>query len=304
MTASAATPALGPILAGTVPVPDLDAATRAYTGWMGFVVQEEGVVSPELAAAWGAPRAAGSRMRLLGSAPDRIGGVRLVERPEVDLSRSPLLVPGWRSLELCVSDVYAVHERLAGSPFRHLAGPAAIGDTPLHAMQCTGPGRELLYLTQTVLDTGFDLPLAEHLVDRQFIAVLSARDLEESLAWYEAAFGGPCIMQPEPYVLDAVCIEAGMPTDARYRIAAVALAGQALVEVDDHFPEHLSAQPPADDLRPGIAMVTWQVASLDEPAVRAVLRGAPERHAGQVYGGRRSAIAVGAAGELLELVEA
>lgn len=305
MTAAAATPSLGPILAGTVPVPDLDAATRAYTDWIGFVVQDEGVVSPELAAAWGAPRAAGSRVRLLGSAPGRSGGVRLVERPAVDLSRSPLLVPGWRSLEICVSDVEAVHERLKGSPFRYLAGPASIGGgSPIHAMQCTGLGREMLYLTQTVPDTGFDLPLAEHLVDRQFIAVMSARDLEATLAWYERVFAGPCILPPDAYELRAVCVEAGMPPEVQYRIAAVALAGQSLVEVDDHFPEHLGEEPPADDLRPGIAMVTWQVASLDAPEVSAVLRGAPARHAGQLYGGGRSAVAVGPSGELLELVEA
>lgn len=295
-------PTLGPILLGTAVVPDLEAATSAYVDTFGWVVQHEGSVDDRLAAAWQAPKAAGARYRIVGSAPGRPGGVRLVERPGTRPLESPLLVPGWRSLEICVTDLDEVRRAVEGSPFTVVGEPSPIGgDSPIWAMQCTGPGRELLYLTKTVPDSGFDLPLAEHLVDHMFIAVMSAPSLEAASAWFKDGFGGGPELPPEPYVLRAVNRDAGMPVEDKHRITALGLAGQSLVEIDDHFPEHLEARPPADDLRPGIALISWEVDSL--AAVAHLLRDAPVRRAEPPYLGRRSAIAVGAAGELHELVE-
>ena len=294
-------PSLGPILLGTVVVPDLDVATRAYTEWLGFVVQSEGVVDEALATLWRAPKAVGARLRTLGSTPTRGGGVRLVERDR-PLDESPLRVPGWRALEICVSDLQAVRARLEGSPFTILGEPASIGGgSPIWALQATGPGRELLYLTLTVPDTGFDLPLAERLVDRIFIAVMSSPNLEESRDWFIHHFRAGPALPPAAYVLTAVSRDAGLPPERTYRITAVGLAGQSLVEVDDHFPEFVDARPPADDLRSGIAMITWEVDSLD--AVRGLLAAAPVVRADAPYGGRRVAVAEGPAGELHELVE-
>jgi catechol 2,3-dioxygenase-like lactoylglutathione lyase family enzyme len=296
-------PTLGPILLGTVVVPDLAEATSAYTGTLGFVVQHEGAVTPSLAGAWQAPLAEGSAYRILGSAPGRSGGVRLVERRDRSLEQSPLRVPGWRSLEICVSDVHAVRARLEGSPFTVLGEPAPLGaDSPIWALQAVGPGREMLYLTQTVPDSGFDLPLAERLIDRMFIAVMTgAPTLEPARDWYAREFGAGPELPPAPYVLVACSADAGLPPGREYRIAALGLAGQSLVEIDDHFPEHAGERPPAGDLRGGIAMITWEVDSLD--AVRHLLRDEPVRRDEPPYAGRRTAVAVGAAGELLELVE-
>ena len=292
---------LGPILLGTVVVPDLDAATRAYTECLGFVVQSDGVVDEALAALWRAPRATGARLRTLGSTATRGGGVRLVERDR-PVTGSPLRIPGWRALEICVSDLPAVRARLEGSPFTVLGEPASIGGgSPIWALQATGPGREMLYLTLTVPDTGFDLPLAERLVDRIFIAVMSAPSLEQSRDWFAGHFGAGPALPPEAYVLTAVSRDAGLPPERTYRITALGLAGQSLVEVDDHFPEYAYERPPADDLRSGIAMITWEVDSLE--AVRELLAAEPVRRAELPYGGRRVAVAVGPAGELHELVE-
>jgi catechol 2,3-dioxygenase-like lactoylglutathione lyase family enzyme len=296
-----ARPSLGPILLGTVVVPDLDAATRAYTEWLGFVVQDEGVVDEALATLWRAPKALGARLRTVGSTATGSGGVRLVERDR-PLDESPLRVPGWRALEICVNDLHAVRARLEGSPFSVLGEPASIGGgSPIWALQATGPGREMLYLTLTVPGTIFDLPLAERLVDRMFIAVLSAANLEESRDWFIRHFGAGPALPAEPYVLTAVSRDAGLPPERTYRMTALGLAGQALVEVDEHFPAYLDERPPADDLRSGIALITWEVDSLD--AVRHLVRDEPVRRDEPPYRGRRVAVAEGPAGELHELVE-
>lgn len=295
-------PTLGPIVTGTVPVPDLDAATRAYTETFSWVVQAEGTVDAGLADAWGAPAAAGARWRLVGSAPGRAGGVRLVERPGVALDRSPLLLPGWRSLEICVQDVHEVRRRVEGSPFTTLGEPAPLGEgSPIWAMQATGPGREMLYLTQTPPDSGFDLPLAQHPVDHLFISVMSAPDLEGARDWYAAQFAAGPELPPEPYVLVACATDAGQPPEDKHRICALGLAGQSLIEIDDHFPGLAGERPPAGDLRPGIALISWELDSLD--AVAGLLRSTPVARPEAPYDGRRTAVAVGPAGELLELVE-
>ena len=250
---------------------------------------------------WQAPRAAGARLRIVGSTATSGGGVRLVERDR-PVIESPLHVPGWRALEICVSDLHAVRARLEGSPFTVVGEPASIGGgSPIWALQATGPGREMLYLTLTVPDTGFDLPLAERLVDRLFIAVMSAPRLEEAADWFVRHFAAGPVLPPEAYKLTAVSRDAGLPPERAYAITALGLSGQSLVEIDAHFPDYLEAQPPADDLRSGIASITWEVDSLD--AIRGLLLAEPVRRAELPYGGRRVAVAVGPAGELHELVE-
>lgn len=299
---TSALPAIGPILLGTVAVPDLAVATAAYTDTFGWVVQAEGTVDAALAAAWQAPRAEGSHWRTVGSSPTREGGVRLVERPGSYPAQSPLLVPGWRSLEICVEDVHATRARLDGSPFTVLGEPHPLSEgSPIWAMQAIGPGREMLYLTNTVPDSGFDIPLAQAPVDKMFIAVMSAPTLEGAAAWYKAYFATGLELPPEPYTLTACCADAGTDPAERHRITALGLGGQTLIEIDDHFPGHEHRTAPAGDLRPGIAHITWQVSSLDPLA--GILLAPPVTRAEAPYGGRRVAVAAGAAGELLELVE-
>lgn len=297
------TSTLGPILCGTAVVPDLDEATRAYTDWLGFVVQHEGTVSVSLAAAWRAPKAAGARYRLLGATPTRPGGVRLVERDR-PIDESPLRVPGWRCLEISVVDVHEARARLEGSPFTVVGEAKPIGpESPIWATQATGLGREMLYLTQTVERSGFELPLAEHPVDQQFIAVMSAPSLEAASDWYAATFAAEQSLPPAPYTLVAICTDLGIPVERQFRITALGLAGKSLVEIDDHPEEWNDERPPAGDLKAGVALVTWEVDSLDAPTVRPLLPGEPEVRDEPPYHGRRTAVVEGAAGELLELVE-
>lgn len=295
-------PVLGPIVCGTTVVEDLDQAIRAYTDSLGLVVQARGTVPHDLAGSWRAPRTAGSAYCIVGSTATRSGGIRLVQRDPM-VATSPLRVPGWRCIEVAVADLHALRERLDRSPFRVVGEPAPIATgSPIMAMQVLGPGRVMLYLTETVANSGLDLPLAEHFVDRQFIAVLSAPDLDAALDWYVDSFGASEVMPPDDrHSLPAICADLGLPTGRQFRIGAVGLAGQSFVEVDDHPFEFATASGPFDDLKPGVALVTWEIDDLD--AVRPLLlHEAVVRH-GFPYMGRRTATAVGAAGECLEMIE-
>ena len=303
MNSVSRTPALGPILTATVSVPDLHEATRWYAQWLGYELEDEGEVSLSLAASWQAPLAAGSRYQLLGPGRGRPGGVRLVQRPH-DRSESPLRMAGWRSLEIVVSDVHEVRRRLTGSPFSIVGEPKGLDTNPsIVAMQAVGPGREMLYLTQTSQDTQFELPSAERLVDRMFIGVLSAPDLELAQRFYTERFGALGHLSATAIPLEAVNRELGMPIERPHRICALQLAGRSLVEIDEH-PAELSERAPADDLAAGLALVTFEHANLEDARIAPLLLAPPEHRPEAPYLGRATATLRGAGGELVELVGA
>ena len=294
-------PALGPIVVATVVVADLEEATSWYADWLAYEPWGDGVIGDELAQAWRAPSAARNRYGLLAPGEGRPGGVRLVER-DVSLADSPLLVSGWRSLEIVVADVLELRRQLEGSPFTIVGEPAPLDTNPsIVAMQMTGPGREMLYLTQTSDDTVFDLPEASRLVDQMFIAVLSACDIEHSLDFYASTFGAVCKLGPTPVPLDAVNRELGFSIDRPHAISALQLAGRSLIEIDEHPEELRGEQPPSDDLPPGLAIVTFEHEDLD--SVEELLLAKPQVREEAPYLGRRTATANGPDRERIELVE-
>lgn len=293
---------LGPIQCGTVTVPDLDAATRWYVDWLGYEPWERGELDTPLATSWQAPRAAGSRYSILGPGPARSGGVRLVERPRKVL-RSPLRIAGWRSLEIVVSDVHALRDQLEGSPVEIMGEPKGLATNPsIVAMQVLGPGREMLYLTQTVQDTQFELPSAQRLVDHIFIAVLSATNLDRAQRFYMQHFGAFGRLASTAIPLEAVNRALEMPVDRQHEICALQLAGKSVVEIDEH-PRELGERGPVDELATGLALVTFEHADLSDVRIAPLLLGEPERRDEAPYLGRRVATVRGAGGELLELVE-
>ena len=293
--------ALGPIVVATVVVPDLEEATRWYAGWLGYEPWGDGIIGDDLAEAWHTELVAGSRYRLLAPGRGRPGGVRLVER-DVLPAHSPLLVAGWRSLEIVVADVAELRRRLEGSPFPIVGEPAALDTNPsIVAMQVTGPGREMLYLTQTADDTVFDLPTASRPVDQMFIAVLSARDIERSQGFYASTFRAVARLESTPIPLEAVNRELGFPIDRPHAISALQLAGCSVIEIDEHPEELRGEQPPSDDLPRGLAIVTFEHDDLE--SVAGLLVAEPQVREEAPYLGRRTAMVSGPDGERIELVE-
>jgi hypothetical protein len=216
----------------------------------------------------------------------------------------PLARAGWRALELVVSDVRQLREQLRASPLRVVGEPKPLATNPsIVAMQAIGPGGEMLYLTQTSQDTQFELPTAERLVDRMFIAVLSAADLQAAQGFYAQRFGAIGHLGSTPVALEAVNRELGLPVTLPHSICALQLAGACLVEIDEH-PRGLHASPPiAGDLPDGLALVSFAHDDLESEPIASLLSGAVQPRPEAPYRGRRAAILRGAAGELIELVE-
>lgn len=296
-------PLLGPILGATVVAPDLDALTAAYRSTFGYRVVEEGTVSAALADSWGAPSAGAARTRLLGPRPTGPGLVRVVEQPGSAPDGAYLRRPGWRAIEICVTDVHALRERLDGTPFRVVGEPAAIpGSETIHALQAIGPAGELLYLTEVGAQSVYELPRASAPVDRVFIAVLSAPDLAQARAYYEQRFGGGGPRGEISAPIRALNHELGLAPDHEHTFCAIQLREQSLVEVDQHPRELLAERAPATvadgPLPAGVGLMTFAVDALPSDPIAA-----PVRAEGALYGGRRSVVVAGPAGERIELVE-
>lgn len=291
----------GAILGGVVAVPDLERALEDYEGRLGLRLVERGVVGERLAAAWGCIDNAASAMATLQPVSGAPCFLRLVEQP-VPSDFVPTTSYGWAAYELTVQDVFAWPDKLAGSGFTIVGPPKEIPGLPYFvAMQVHGPGREMLYLNETRSNTpASDLPVAVSPVDHIFIVILAARDRAVSMTWYRERLG---LEEGETHVIPYSMINTafGLPPDTLTAISMAQNGRMPIVEIDD-YPAETRERPRASGcLPPGNALVMLGVGNLD--ACDCTWLAPPTVHDGPLYAGRRSATTVGAAGELLELVE-
>jgi len=208
---------------------------------------------------------------------------------------------GWNAAELMVQDTDGIAARLEGSPFKIIGPPADLSfSDKIRAMQALGPAKESIYLTSFKEKLPeFDTPDAKHYVDRVFIVILGGESVESINDFYGKHFNvakAPVI----PAVISVLSNAQGLPSDTKHDLAALALQGQSYIEADKMPPATLPRTARDGELPPAIAMVSFIVKQL--PGGLSWL--APPRTLAQApYHGRRAAVCVGAAGELIELIE-
>ena len=228
--------------------------------------------------------------------------LRFVQGPTY-VDYEPLACIGWNAAALVVQDVDALSERLVGSPFRIIGPPAHLSFSErIRAMQVVGPAREVLYLTQVEgRVAAFDTPQAASHVDRVFIVVLGGTGLDALQDYYQTQFGmsrAPVM----PSVVPLISARFGLPRNFNHSIATLQLPGQCYIEADEMPPAVAPRPCDPGQLPPGIAMVSFEVERLPEVLPSAL--GPTQVVPSLPYAGRRSRTCVGAAGELIELVEA
>jgi len=247
----------GPITAVTFTAPDLAAVADLYAEFLDYRQIDSGTVSTAQAEAWGAPAAAGSPwINLAPQAADDFV-FRIIQGP-VAPDYQPFASFGWNAAELIVRNVDALAERLNGSAFQIVGEPQDLSfSEDIRAMQVLGPGGELLYLTEFKKPVaGLDVPAPRCDVDRTFIVILGGPTMEELQAFYADRFGLPraAVMESRVKGMSAAF---GLSPEHRYPIAALPLAGQSLIELDE-MPRAAAARPAADGCLPsGIAIVSF-----------------------------------------------
>ena len=280
MTEPSATARIGGIVGTTVTTPDLAASVAAYTRHLGFSEVESGSISAQQAARWHAPAVAGARFVSLAPGGHRDFLFRFVEQPGASGYRA-FTTHGWNAAELIVEDVDAMAKSLEGTAFRIVGPPAdLVFCTDIRAMQVVGPAGELLYLTQFKRPVpGLDVPQPRCPVDRVFIVILGGSSLPAMQAFYGERFEAPEAPVMESRVV-AMADVFGLDREHRFRIAALPLAGQSLIEIDAMPEGALPVPRDSGLLPPGISIVSVSGPAADSGCV------------------------LGAAGELLEVLPA
>ena len=292
---------LGPVRAVTTAAADLGKVEDAYAKFFGYQVVERGTVAADTAAGWGAPAVAGRPLLAMMPASGEPTVLRFVQQ-DLPPGFKPLTTYGWNSTEIVVQNTDELQKQLEGSPFHILFPPRPLDGLPdIRAMQGTGPAGEMLYLTWIQRPIpGHDLPVAKSFVDRCFITVLGGPDMEAMRRFYHDNFGN----QPGPIAyprIQALSAANGLPEETKHPLCTVPLGHQSLIEIDEYPKEAKERPRPPGGLPAGMAIVTFEYPRLDGLTVSPIAPPAPSRL--PPYKDHRTATVVGAAGELIELVE-
>ncbi|MGB1876828.1 MAG: VOC family protein [Rhodospirillaceae bacterium] len=284
----------------TLGAPDLDAVEQAYTKWLGHTVVERSTVSQRMANSWGTPKMAGRPFVLMRPMTGEDVMIRAVETDALPGYKA-MTTLGWNAFEIIVNDPDDLHRRLMeGSPFEHIGGPANLGGgSTIRAAQYIGPAGEVLYFNSETGDREkSNLPLPGEDVGRTNIVILASKDLDETMPIYRAAFGlGQGFVMPTSNKLVAEAQE--LEDGAMFRLGFITLRERGNAIHFDEYTDGSAPRPATDGMLPqACAMVSFNVDNLD--AVDADFVAEPITE----YGGMRSAVFKGPAGELVELIEA
>jgi hypothetical protein len=286
---------IGPVRCVTVTVPDLGHAVDTYRRYLGYEPFYDEPLPSAQADYLGAPALAGADTALLRPASGGDFCFRFITQSLPPAYR-PLTTWGWNAAELIVQDVDGLADELGDSPFRIVGPPEDLSfSEAIRAMQVIGPAEEVLYLTMVKEALPeFDLPQPACPVDRTFIVILGGTDMAAMQGFYRSSFDVPeaPVMEARVSVLSRAL---ELPADTLHPIAAMPLAGQSLIEVDDYPAATTPRDCPPGGLPPAIALVSFAADDLpgDLPAAR---------FAAPPYHGARSVLTTGAAGELVELI--
>lgn len=291
---------LGPISCVTIAAPEVQRMIDTYRLYLGYELVDHGKLSAQQALLWGRPGLAGRRYAIMLPGGEGETSFRFVESPPAPGYR-PFLHMGWNAAELMVQDVDGIAARLADSPFKIIGPPANLSFTDkIRAMQVLGPSNESLYLTSFKEKMAeFDVPEAKHYVDRTFIVILGGQSVASLNEFYSRHFG-IATAQSMPAVISVISKAHGIPADTKHELAALELSGQSFIEADTMPAATLPRDSASGELPPAIAMVSFGVDAL--PDTLSYLA-PPQALPHAPYGGRRAAVAVGSAGELIELIE-
>lgn len=299
------------LLSVTHCAPDLAAVEAAYTTYLNFHVVERSRLSTALAQHWQAPQLAGCASLLLQPESGAAVFLRFVEAPTCG-AYEPLRSFGWNATELLVQDPDALAERLAASPFKIIGPPRNLSsNNDIRALQVLGPANELLYLTRLAPGAaGLKLGSAQSFVDRPFIVVVGGATLD-SLRQFYAETLGVTVTAPQAVRISVLSRAHGLDAEQLHELALALLPERFAVELDQYPATATKRSVRAGALPPGMALVTFGVASLPDVNLADVnledvnlnWLSPPQALAEMPYAGRRAGLLRGAAGELIELVE-
>lgn len=249
---------IGPILAATVVVADLEPAVQAYADLLGHDVLAQGSVDESLAVAWEAAVVTGAPWVLLGPPGAAAGLLRLVQLEGVT-APDPFRTYGWSAHEVLVADLDAVLDRCRGlGGFEVIQEPVRVGGSPaLRAFQASGPGGEGIYLTQISGEVpGFEMPTVPDWENRVMAVVAASPHLDETRDYFQNTFG---LRRVTDHALPVRVLNGvfDLPEGTLHRISSLQLASSAVLETDQYPDTAVAREAAAGSLPGGLVSATF-----------------------------------------------
>ena len=284
-------------------VPDLNACIPVYRDLLDYQLVDEGSLPESLTTAWATPNMRGMPYVLLQPASGAEVYLRFIETGNAG-GYWPPVTQGWIATEVLTTDPDAVLEKLEGTAFTHIGGPADLYPSPksARALQMAGPAGELMYFTR-ILPGGsrFGLHGAKSFVDRPFIMVVGGTSLADIHAFYGDVLGQR-IWPQEPFRIGQMSRVLGLPAETAYPISLARIPGRSFLLELEELPTYIERRAvPAGQLPEGLAMVSFTSAPLSERKLD--YRAEARRIDLPPYNGRQVAVIEGPAGEWLELID-
>lgn len=283
-------------------VADVAAAAARFAQWLDYAVVEQGEIPADLAAAWGTPASAGRRYAVCQPASGAEVFIRFVEGDPVS-DYLPIRSYGWAAIEICVTDVLAVNDRMLqpGSPYPVIGPPTRIaGIDTIYPMQVRGPDAETLYFTEiTTTAPNSGLPRAGSLIDKLFILVLACPDMRATVDWFAETLKLE-MTKPMAIRYSMIAHAFGLPMSDLHEIVTAKWEGDVFLEFDQ-YPAGTVARPGhAGALPPGVSICTMTHPDFD--ALDLGWASPPVVRDGPLYAGRRVGVLKTPEGALLEIV--
>ncbi len=284
-------------------VPDLSACIPVYRDLLDYQLIDEGSLPESLTSAWAAPNMSGMPYVLLQPASGAEVYLRFIETGRAG-GYWPPVTQGWIATEILTTDPDALLEKLQGTAFTHIGGPADLYASPksARALQMAGPAGELMYFTR-LLPGGsrFGLHGAKSFVDRPFIMVVGGLSMAEIHEFYGGVLGLR-VSEPDPFRIGQMSRVLGLPRQTGYPVSLARIPGRSFLIELEELPPYIERRTVPDGQMPeGLGMVSFTSAPLDE--LNLDYRSEPRTIALPPYNGRKVAVIEGPAGEWLELID-
>jgi hypothetical protein len=284
-------------------VSDLQTEIGAWADCLDYILVERGKLSAELCAAWDTPEDTGRDFALMAPASGAQVYMRFVETPG-RVGYWPPVTWGWNATEILVRDPDALAIKLEGSGFTRFGGPADLYSHPKapRAIQTYAPSGAMVYLTRIKPGgSRYGLHGAKSEVDRVFNVVMGGPSLDELCEFY-ARICGLRVGEPMLFAMTLAAQACDASPDTLFPICVAPLrARRSILELDE-YPDTTQARPREPGCLPGgMSMVSFSTPSLDNSPLP--LRAKPVKIASGPYGGCRTAVTEGPAGEWIELLE-
>jgi hypothetical protein len=290
---------IGPILAVTLSVPNIQTSENAYKNTLRYETVERGEISEELSNLWNAPLVTGRKYIIMQPESRVPVYLRFIESPNV-IKQHTLDTYGWNAIELHAQNVDEIPKKLKDTNFDIVSLPRNLSSSDdIKAMQVLGPSKELIYFT-TVKNPAYGLGSATSFIDRVFIVINAGKTMDSHLQFYKELLKLD-VSTPQIVRMSAMNKILNRDPEDKHPLATAKVGNGFVIELDE-YPEGTKTREKIDgDIPSGISIVSFYVDKLS--SFPTDFYGETLSPSGKIYNSKKSGLVIGPNKEWLELIQ-